>query len=314
MWSWLDGPGAAFKDPLPRSTNYLTAYGLDGTLLRMKEQFKAKSGGDEEKKKKRPDIGEPIPPETVEDMYPFPPNRLFRSMPVLSEEFKDEIYHRVVELKKSVRSVSMDLNVDMSRVGAVVRLKSVEKQWIEQGKPLATPYAKAVLAMLPQTPFIGGEDQAAHEAINDLPVHHATRAQIFYPVSESRQFTRRDAGRVFKRGLLPAEDRIPHPRLVELVKMKMAGEPNADQIIQEKMAQDEEAVQAQKEKMRQRKERNVRRVQPGGNEGKYEFRFQNISVEQAGKTGRGRQGVGARYGIPAQDRKRGQVKIPTKVE
>lgn len=36
-----------------------------------------------------------------------------------------------------------------------------------------------------------------HETINDLPIHPLTGPQIFYPVSESRRFTRRDAGRVF---------------------------------------------------------------------------------------------------------------------
>lgn len=183
-----------------------------------------------------------------------------------------------------------------------------------QGKRLATPYAKAILEMLPQTPFIGGEHQAIHEAINDLPVHRATQTQLFYPVSESRQFTRRDAGRVFKRGLLPAEDRIPHPQLVELERMKIAGDQEAYKIMEQKMVEEEKALQAQKEKIKQRDERMVTKVHPGGTEGRYEFRFRSVSVEQAGKAGRGRHGVGARYGLPAQDRKRGQIKIPTKVE
>lgn len=141
MWDWLNGPGAVFKGQLPRSTNYLTAYDRDGTLLRMKEQTKAKSDDQEEddveeegSKKKLMDG--PIPPETPEDLYPFAQNRQFRSQPVLSEEFKDEIYRRVVVLKTSVRSVSAILNVEMSRVGAVVRLKSVEKQWVEQVSPV----------------------------------------------------------------------------------------------------------------------------------------------------------------------------------
>lgn len=74
----------------------------------------------------------PLLPETPEDLMPFPQNRQFRSSSVLSEEFKDEIWRQVVDLKKSVRAVSMDLNVEMRRVGAVVRLKAVEKQWVEQ--------------------------------------------------------------------------------------------------------------------------------------------------------------------------------------
>lgn len=48
--------------------------------------------------------------------------------------------------------------------------------------------------------------------------------------------------------------------------------------------------------------------------GKWEFRFKDISVQDVGKDGRSRKGVGFRYGLPAQDRKRGQIKIPTRVE
>lgn len=63
---------------------------------------------------------------------PFPLNQQFKSQAVLSEEFKDQIYHQVVELKKSVKIVSAELNVEMRRIGAVVRLKTIEKQWVEQ--------------------------------------------------------------------------------------------------------------------------------------------------------------------------------------
>jgi hypothetical protein len=84
---------------------------------------------------------------------------------------------------------------------------------------LAKPYNDAVLAMLPTTPLRSGAAGAAsapHESINDLPVHPATRQQLFYPTSESRQFTREDAAKAFSSKLLPAEKRIPHPQLVQL--------------------------------------------------------------------------------------------------
>ena len=86
---------------------------------------------------------------------------------------------------------------------------------ISQGKTLAKPYSEAVLAMLPTTPFeaVAG---TPHESINDLPVHSATRQQLFYPTSESRQFTREDAAKAFSSTLLPADKRIPHPQLVQL--------------------------------------------------------------------------------------------------
>ena len=38
------------------------------------------------------------------------------------------------------------------------------------------------------------------------------------------------------------------------------------------------------------------------------------NVDDAGKDGRSRKGTGWRYGVPFYDRRRGEVKIPTKVE
>ena len=141
MFVWLNGPGAVYKDPLPGSTNYLSAYNKEGKLLRTKDKSKGADDenqdfeGNEYVEKNRADRrpeSTSIPEETPDDLMPFPQNRQFRSQPVLSEELKDEIWYQVVELKKSVRTVSMDLNVEMNRVGAVVRLKTIEKQWIEQ--------------------------------------------------------------------------------------------------------------------------------------------------------------------------------------
>ena len=70
-----------------------------------------------------------IPKETADDLMPFPLNRHFRSQPVLSEELKEEIYKRVMVEGQDIRTVSASLSVEMRRVGAVVRLKAVEKQW-----------------------------------------------------------------------------------------------------------------------------------------------------------------------------------------
>ena len=70
-----------------------------------------------------------VPRETADDLMPFPLNRHFRSQPVLSEELKEEIYKRVMVEGQDVRTVSASLSVEMRRVGAVVRLKAVEKQW-----------------------------------------------------------------------------------------------------------------------------------------------------------------------------------------
>lgn len=46
---------------------------------------------------------------------------------------------------------------------------------------------------------------------------------------------------------------------------------------------------------------------------RWDFRFEDVSVEDVGRDGLSEKGVGWRYGAPHDDRKRGKVKIPTSV-
>ena len=151
MFRWLNGPGSVFRDPLPGSTNYLAAYDRDGSLIRLKGAKAARrkehesvgseiegTGGTSEPNGRREDgrgpgtslaADEGIPRETEEDMIPFPLNPQFRSETVLSEELKEVLWHLVAQKGVSVRKVSATYHIDMRRVGAVVRLKEVERQW-----------------------------------------------------------------------------------------------------------------------------------------------------------------------------------------
>ena len=168
--------------------------------------------------------------------------------------------------------------------------------------------------MLPQTKFVQGETPYPHESINDLPVHRDTMTQIFHPTSESRHFTRVDAGKVFNPTLLPADDRIPHPELVVAEKERMEITTEGVRISRQRdRLRMQEAEAAERAKRKQEKQvRDITKVTPEGS--RWEFRFEDISVESVGRGGRDRKGVGARYGIPHQDRKRGQIKIPRFVE
>ena len=146
MYAWLNGPGAVFKDALPGSTNYLNAYSSTGQLVRLSKRGRGKEeedtdgavrndseeGAEIEEQPQNLASGRPIPHETLDDLMPFPLNKHFRSQSVLSEELKVEIYRRVVERDQSVRTVSAALGVEMRRVGAVVRLKSVEAEWVKK--------------------------------------------------------------------------------------------------------------------------------------------------------------------------------------
>ncbi|KAI4208332.1 MAG: hypothetical protein LQ348_000256 [Seirophora lacunosa] len=324
MFRWLNGPGAVFKDPLPGSTNYLNAYDPAGNLIRARTpsapMLSRKKGEDVETATAVPHngleqniaSGKPIPKETADDLMPFPMNRLFRSQPVLSEELRDKI-HKMIQGGISVRTVSEELEVDMQRVGAVYRLKSIENQWIQEGKKLATPYARAVNEMLPKTPAPPNPKARAvpHESINDLPVHSATRNQLFHPVSESMHFNRTSAAKVFARNLLPAEHRIPHPEMVELAKAAQEHRGRDDIVMKRR----QELVKAENDLLHAKEERKKAREAAAKKieNPRWLFRFEEIKVESVGKDGRARGGIGARYGVPPQDRKKGQIKIPTRV-
>lgn len=165
--------------------------------------------------------------------------------------------------------------------------------------------------MLPKTPFNPREKLLPHESINDLPVHAYTRNQLFYPTSESRVFTRKDAARAFNETLLPADARIPHPEQIEFFKEEKLGlEP---QVRRAREQARKDAENAKRQGIIDRdaiREAAIKRV----DKGRYEFRITEVNVDDAGKTGRGIKGVGVRYGHPSMDRKRGAVKIPTSVE
>lgn len=154
MFRWINGAGAAFRHPLPGSTNYLNAYDLSGNLIRVafggaraeqNQDAPASLPGEEESptdsEERNLANGVPIPREFQEDLIPFPLNRQFRSQRVLSEELREEIWERVTVQGKSVRLVSAELGIEMSRVGAVVRLKAVERQWTQQ---VRQPHAKVL--------------------------------------------------------------------------------------------------------------------------------------------------------------------------
>ena len=208
--------------------------------------------------------------------------------------------------------------------------------------------------MLPTTPLAKkGQDQPRHEHINELPVHRLTEPQIFYPVSESRQFNRVDAGRVFstapevrasdrdkpgntpeaiskitqhpenierigksgeeERVLQPAEVRIPHPHLVAFEHDRIHKQGDSGNRFNERMAA-EDAAAARRKELRQKK-RDAATTVIAPENSRFEFRVRDVVVsrETTGPTGRGTQAPGRRYGVPSSERKRGVVKIPKRV-
>jgi len=257
-------------------------------------------------------------PQGNRPLRPFPENNAFISQPVLSEELREIIYLKVVRDGLTVRTVSTLMGVSMERVGAVVRMKQMERDWVKDGKPLAVPYSRAVLDMLPTTPFLDTslpanreKKQPVHEPINELPVHPSTTHQTFVSVPESRQFTRADAAKAFSPHLKSSDERIPHPELLEIERYKNKGKNSAQVAEFARQIVEREKEQLRKKAVAEaKKAKDNTSVYKGG---RWNFVFQDVSVEDAGANGRGKNGTGWRYGMPHEDRKRGQVKIPTRM-
>ncbi|RPB03695.1 hypothetical protein L873DRAFT_1730644 [Choiromyces venosus 120613-1] len=284
MFAWLSGPGAVFKQPTGEP-QYITSY--DRSTWERKD------------KARNPDAF----------VQPYPFNRFFKSQPVLSDAFRDEIYNRVKRQGHSVRQVSAALSVSIERVAAVVRLKQVEKEHLAKGGKLSTFLTTALNQMLPvvdlpasATGRGGGGGGAggggAFENIQELPIHSLAGRQVFVPTSESREFTRADAGKEF--GLPPADVMVPHPDLVTLAKERFESVP-----LHERIARQEERDRLEKswreaEKVRADERKRQKKVLEVG-------RWKWCLKEA--ETGK----VGFRYGFPLPDRKKGHVKIPTHV-
>lgn len=169
---------------------------------------------------------------------------------------------------------------------------------------MATPYAKVLQNLLPQT-----KEGNQHEPTNELHVHKLSMQQLFVPVSESREFTRKDAAKAFHRDLLTPDARSPHPELIQMEKSIRKGVDRAEAVKQHRVStkEREDAEATLREELRVHEENQMARIQTP----RFEFRFRDVNVEVAGKDGRGRKAIGMRYGVPFNDRRKGAVKIPT---
>lgn len=107
FFSWVNGPGAVFKQADDEGPKYVSSYD--------KYTWERRN----------------LEPESNILVTPYPLNKSFRSQPVLSDKMRDEIFQRVQIQGQSVRQVSAELAVSLDRVAAVVRLKAVEKEWID---------------------------------------------------------------------------------------------------------------------------------------------------------------------------------------
>jgi len=143
---------------------------MERARLRTEQEYRDARGG--------------IPKERLSDLRPYPLNRSFRSQPVLSEDLREELYHLVVERSMDVATVAATFSVDIRRVVAVVRLKTVEKQWVAE---VSVPDgdASALSPFLMMTPIqksISLED-------NHMVTKFALRASLIAYITANRMDT-----------------------------------------------------------------------------------------------------------------------------
>lgn len=170
------------------------------------------------------------------------------------------------------------------------------------------------MSMLPTTRYDerNPATNTPHEPVNDVHIHRYTLQQLFVPVAESKDFTRKDAAKAFHPTMLSVDERSPQRGLIQMEKDISKGKPAGEskQLFVEREQKQEEKVAAKLAAARKAEEDATQRVRTD----RYEFRIKEINVDDVGATGKSRKGTGVRYGAPFDDRKRGAIKIPTSVE
>jgi hypothetical protein len=85
---------------------------------------------------------------------PFPLNLEFKSTPVLDDNARELIWKKVMQEGETLKAVSAELGVDITRVAAVVRLKEVEKDWVAKVCTHFLPFHQTTGPPALPTPFV----------------------------------------------------------------------------------------------------------------------------------------------------------------
>lgn len=168
------------------------------------------------------------------------------------------------------------------------------------------------MQMLPTHNYPEDQPHQPLEPINEIHVHGYTMQQLFVPTSESRHFTREDAAKAFNPTMLSPDERIPHKALVEHRRRVKDGmrERESEKAFVERARADEQALNESVQAGKDREKKITTTISTD----RFEFRIKKMTVDDVGKDGRSRRGVGWRYGFPFEDRKKNQIKIPTKID
>ncbi|EFR01423.1 hypothetical protein MGYG_04429 [Nannizzia gypsea CBS 118893] len=342
MFGWLNGPGRVFKEPAPSGPNYLTAYERDGNPVR--PRTRVSSSGELE------ELATPLQPFPLNRVFVSESvlseelrNEIYtqvvekgKSVRLVSVMFGVDMRRigavvRLVELEKRMKAEKKPLALPYGRA---VRSMLPTTPLSDRGQPQPAhePINDLPVHKLTEPQMFYPVSESRH--FNRIDAARVFSAAPAVPASERDQpgnaeeyiaKVTHNPHKIEKVGkgakehqvLQPAEVRIPHPHMVVAEGDRSAlsnekGERNRR--FMQRIEADERVEKERKEKRKAREAASMTRVEPQA--GRFEFRFRDVVVsrETVGVDGRGEKGVGRRYGVPHADRRRGEVKIPTRVE
>ncbi|KAF9429288.1 hypothetical protein BGZ76_001541 [Entomortierella beljakovae] len=136
----------------------------------------------------------------VGDYSPFPMNPLFKPTPPMSNKAKEEIYklHRSDSTEWTPRKLGMKFNISIKRVEAILKLKHLEKEMVEEGFVVQENLTKGMEQLM----GVKGERFSIFEPLTDILPN--VGSPKFEAVDEDQTFTAEDAAKVLKRRPLAA--------------------------------------------------------------------------------------------------------------
>ncbi|PKY06266.1 hypothetical protein P168DRAFT_288213 [Aspergillus campestris IBT 28561] len=333
MFQWLAKEGSELKSHVPGRTNYLT---------RLKER---RARGEEGANSKAA-LTHPFPlnpyfsaenilsEELRNEIHARVTGRNKKSVRAVSVELGVDMRRvaavvRLVELEKRMKSQNKQLALPYARaVHEMVPTTPLHKENRRAHESINDlPVHKLTNAQIfhpiPESRHFTRADAGrvfSAAPAQDLATAAATAADPTAAVDRATQ----QPGRIERVGkgefetqvLQPAEARIPHPHLVALERYRLAHseEPReSNKYYRTRLLEQERLEGEQRAQAAAREEQSTNKVAPAAS--RFEFRFRDVefSEETVGHDGRGSIAPGRRYGVPSEDRKKGQVKIPTSV-
>ena len=220
-YAWLASTGEQYRQPVPGQPNYVGNQGArpSGGATSRGARDEADEDEDEDEEGEEGEEGEEDDAETegtgkgknvkaLEDaaeedkgrsrggrrgregekerdepkLQPFPLNPHFISQSIPSEALRYEVHRRVTQENKSVREVSVELGVEMRRVGAIVRLVELEKKMRrEVSRALFLSFSARCGVYTPPLGDFGCEGEMMSKtsiSLTDIPNHGGLSSQI----------------------------------------------------------------------------------------------------------------------------------------